>query len=176
MSNSLTPTTFHRHNRPLRTLLLESQVWFCARDMGRLMGWPLNDRTTRKLDADQRRFVTLVDACGEENELMISESGVYTMLVHHYHAENRALRQWITNEVVPCLRDEGIAPDAISPCLSYLQWPGLSVSLLHWRSEPWIRLRDMPKVLTVDERRGHEVALESRASWWRLAVQVLRLG
>jgi prophage antirepressor-like protein len=70
MTNSLRPTTFHRHNRPLRTLLFESQVWFCARDMGRLMGWPLNERTTRKLDADQRRVMTLVDSCGEADELM----------------------------------------------------------------------------------------------------------
>lgn len=174
MSNSLTPTTFHRHNRSLRTLLLESQVWLCARDMGRLMGWPLNDRTTRKLDADQRRFVTLVDACGEENELMISESGVYTMLVHHYHAENRALRQWITNEVVPCLRVEEMAPDSISPCLSFLQWPGLSVSTLNWRSEPWIRLRDLPQVLAREDRRCHVLARVSRIPWWRSAVQAFR--
>jgi hypothetical protein len=75
MPDAITSTTFHRHNRPLRTLLLESQVWFCARDMGRLMGWPLNERTTRKLDADQRRVMTLVDSCGEAEELMVSESG-----------------------------------------------------------------------------------------------------
>jgi prophage antirepressor-like protein len=180
MPNAFTPTTFHRHNRPLRTLLVESQVWFCARDMGRMMGWPLNERTTRKLDPDQRRVMTLTQSIGEEPELMVSESGVYALLVHHYHPENSELRQWITNEVVPCLRDECVAPQACSPCLSFLQWPGVSVSMLHWRSEPWIRLRDMPKVLAVDERegdvRGHVAGRRSQASWWRTAVQVLRLG
>jgi prophage antirepressor-like protein len=172
MIKTLSPTTFHRHNRPLRTLLLESQVWFCARDMGRLMGWPLNERTTRKLDADQRRVMTLVDSCGEADELMVSESGVYAMLVHHHHAENRELRQWITNEVVPCVRDELEPPEACSPCLSFLQWPGLSVSMLHWRSEPWIRLRDMPRVLahSGEADRFHR---ESRHPWWRLAKAFL---
>lgn len=176
MTNSLTPTTFHRHNRPLRTLLLESQVWFCAREMGRLMGWPLNERTTRKLDPDQRRTLTLATPSGEEAELMVSESGVYAMLVHHYHAENRELRQWITNDVVPRLRDERLGSDAGSPCLSFLQWPGLSVSMLHWRSEPWIRLRDMPRMVALDEFRGGDGRPKKRAPWWKLAVQVLRLG
>lgn len=176
MKNPLTPTTFHRHNRPLRTLLLESQVWFCAREMGRLMGWPLNERTTRKLDPDQRRTLTLATGFGDETELMVSESGVYAMLVHHYHAENRELRQWLTNEVVPCLRDECVAPGAGSPCLSFLQWPGLSVSMLHWRSEAWIRLRDMPRVVALDEFRGGESGGNTRSPWWKLAVQALRLG
>jgi prophage antirepressor-like protein len=168
-ANSLAPHHLHRHNRPLRTLLLESQVWFCAKDLGRLVGWPLNERTTRKLDADQRRVVRLVDSCGDEDELMVSESAVYVLLVHHYHVENRGLRQWITHEVVPCLRDEWVAP--CSPCLSFLHWPGLSVSMLQWRSEAWIRLRDMPRVLAVDEARG-----EVRVPWWRSVFRGVRLG
>ncbi|CAM3192642.1 hypothetical protein PSFL111601_11100 [Pseudomonas floridensis] len=36
------PTLFHRHNRPLQALLLKHQPWFSARDLGRLIGWPLN--------------------------------------------------------------------------------------------------------------------------------------
>ncbi|MFJ3481945.1 Bro-N domain-containing protein [Pseudomonas sp. NPDC090202] len=164
MTHTLSPTTFHRHNRPLRTFLLESEAWFCARDMGRLMGWPLNERTTRKLDDDQRRVVTLLDRHGEEEVLAVSESAVYTLIVHHSHAENRALRRWITQEVVPCLRDGLVPPPESQPSLSFLQWPGLSVSLLHWRGEPWIRLRDMPRVVEVEEVRR---VARRRKPWWR---------
>ncbi|RMM38502.1 hypothetical protein ALQ80_02691 [Pseudomonas coronafaciens pv. oryzae] len=58
-----------------------------------MIGWPLNERTLRKLDADQHRMITL-DLHGEaEPELMVSESGAYAIMVHHYHAENRGLRQ-----------------------------------------------------------------------------------
>lgn len=142
-----TPTLFHRRNRPLHAFLFENQPWLCARDLGRLIGWPINERTVRKLDADQHRVMTLEYPPGAASELMVSKSGVYAMLVHHYHAENRGLRQWITNDVVPALRGEATAVDGPSPNLSVLQWPGLSVSLLHWQSEPWIRLRDMPMIL-----------------------------
>lgn len=165
MTPTLRPTTFHRHNRPLRTFLLEAEVWFCARDLGRMMGWPLNERTTRKLDADQRRTVAFLDQHGEAAEmLVVSESAVYALIVHHAHSENRALRRWITHEVVPCLRDESVPPSVFQPCLSFLQWPGLSVSLLHWQSEPWIRLRDMPRVLAEDEVRR----VARRRPWWRV--------
>lgn len=168
-------TTFIRHNRQLRALLLESQVWFCARDFSRLMGWPLNERTTRKLDADQHRVVWLSSHDGPEEALMVSESGIYEMLVHHYHAENRHLRRWITNEVVPCMRD-GVVLNDDAPNLSLLQWPGLSVSLLHWQSEPWIRLRDMPMMLPHPRMQVESGSRRVGRPWWRAAWDGLRLG
>ncbi len=172
----VTPTLFHRHNRPLHALLLENQPWFCARDLGRLIGWPVNERTLRKLDADQHRLITLDYPTGPESELMVSESGLYALLVHHYHAENRGLRQWITNEVVPVLRGEALPFDDRSPSLSLLQWPGLSVSLLHWRSEPWIRLRDMPMMLPHPRMQVESGAQRIGRPWWRVAWDGLRLG
>ena len=60
---------------------------------------------------------------GEEETLVVSESAVYALLTYHYHGENRALRRWITQEVVPCLRHERVPPAACNPCLSFLQWP-----------------------------------------------------
>lgn len=107
---------------------------------------------------------------------MVSESGVYAMLVHHYHAENRGLRQWITNDVVPALRGEAVAADDPSPNLSVLQWPGLSVSLLHWQSEPWIRLRDMPMMLPHSQVQAESGARRGGRPWWQAACERLRLG
>lgn len=161
----LHPTTFIRHNRQLRTLRLESQAWFCARDFGRLMGWPVDERTTRKLDADQRRVVVLSNHYGPEEALMVSESGIYAMLVHHCHAENRDLRRWVTHEVVPCLRERSPLNDDV-PSLSQLQWPELSVCLLNWQAEPWIRLRDMPRLLPLGQL-PVDSARSMRMPWWR---------
>ncbi|OCR23048.1 phage antirepressor protein [Pseudomonas syringae] len=175
-TEALQPTTFLRHNRQLRTLLLESQVWFCARDFSRLMGWPLNERTTRKLDVDQRRVMVLSNHYGPEEELMVSESGIYEMLVHHCHAENRHLRRWVTNEVVPCLRDDRAPGNDGSPSLSVLQWQELSVCLLHWQSEPWIRLRDMPRMLPHGQLCGDSVRGNGRLPWWRAVWRGVGFG
>ena len=36
---------------------------------------------------------------------MVSESGAYALLQRHFpHPENRNLRQWLTQEVIPALR------------------------------------------------------------------------
>ncbi|NVZ63879.1 Bro-N domain-containing protein [Pseudomonas gingeri] len=146
------PTVFPRHNRFLNTLMLSNQAWFCIRDLARLMGRPLDERMTRKLDPDQHRYVSLLKAGLVTRCLMVSESGVYALLIHHYIPENRSLRQWLSNEVVPALRG-GQPPQASNvPSLSTLQWAGMSVRLLHWQDEPWIKWRDMPDLLQPTER------------------------
>lgn len=171
-----TPTLFLRHNRPLRVLLQESQIWFCARDLGRLMGRKLDERTATRLDEDQWRFAVLADHRSAERELMVSESAVYGLLAKHFHAENRGLRWWISNEVVPAVRDGALPLDEARPSLGLLQWPGLSVSLLHWQGEQWLRLRDMPRMLPHGQLRDEAVRRNGRLSRWRAVWQVLRLG
>ncbi|EJM63039.1 prophage antirepressor [Pseudomonas sp. GM49] len=167
MPESLTPTLFTRHNVHLHALLLENQAWFCAHDLGRLMGKHLDERVTRKLDADQRQLM-LVDLYGAAKErLMVSESGMYALLIYHYCPENRLLREWLTHQVVPALRDARPSRMVERPTLSVLDWPQMSLGMLHWQNEPWIRLRDMPCVLADDP-------FNRRESWWRKASRVMR--
>ncbi|MFB3305870.1 Bro-N domain-containing protein [Pseudomonas sp. AMR01] len=162
---------FTRHSLQLHALLIENQAWFCARDLGRLMGTYLDERTTRKLDEDQRQSLRLLFHGQPEEMLMISESGAYALLVYHYAPENRLLRSWITHEVIPTLRDE-CQPRAVErPLLSMLDWPQMSLNLLHWQDEGWIRLRDMPYLLVNRTYRNKAV----RASWWKKLTQGFRM-
>ncbi|WP_242443066.1 phage antirepressor [Pseudomonas sp. LFM046] len=70
---------------------------------GRLLGVSANVRLNDGLDADQWRTGLL--KCGRglvEEEMMISESGSYDLLLRRfYHPENRNLRRWLTHEVIP---------------------------------------------------------------------------
>jgi len=167
MSDPLVSTLFTRHDIYLHALLVENQAWFCAHDLGRLMGKFLDERMSRKLDADQRQMM-LVDAHGTaEERLMISESGVYALLVYHYCPEYRLLREWLTHQVIPALRDARPSRAVERPTLSVLDWPKMSLCMLHWQDEPWIRLRDMPCVLADDP-------FNHRGSWWRKVSRVLR--
>lgn len=164
------PTIFTRYNLPLHALLLENQPWFCARDIGRLMGVHLSDRMVSKLDKDQRRICWIEYFRKPEEQLMLSESGVYALLVYHYVPENRLLREWLTHQVVPALRDAETSEDLDRPMLSVLNWPEMSLSLLHWQDEGWIRLRDMPYWLNDQTQRQATMA----KPWWRKVAQVFR--
>ncbi|NNA58744.1 Bro-N domain-containing protein [Pseudomonas koreensis] len=138
--------SFIRHHIQLRATLQHAEAWFCARDIGRLMGLEINARQVLKLDEDQRRTMHLSGDDGAQKTLMLSESGVYAMLVYHYSPENRHLRRWLTHEVVPMLRQNSKSvPD---PHLRLIMCAGETLRLLHWRNEPWIRMRDMPYLLT----------------------------
>lgn len=109
----LIPTRFKRHNRTLAAVLLGNQVWFSAKDLGRLMGVGLEERQLLKLDPDQYCEAWLGPGVVRQwrKHTMVSESGAFALLVHHYIPENRALRQWLTHEVIATLR--GHAPLAM---------------------------------------------------------------
>ncbi|WP_440973170.1 BRO-N domain-containing protein [Pseudomonas koreensis] len=170
MSDPLPVIVFSRHNLSLHALLLENQPWFSARDVGRLMGFHLNDRVVNKLDSDQRRVMWIEYFREPAQHLMLSESGVYALLVYHYVPGNRLLREWLTNEVVPTLRDAADSGDSNRPMLSLLDWPEMSLSLLHWQDEGWIRLRDMPYLL--NDQNPRRASLEK--PWWRRVTQVFQ--
>jgi prophage antirepressor-like protein len=122
------------------------------------MGLHLDERKVSKLDEDQRQTLEIRYHGQPENMLMLSESGVYALLVYHYTPGHRLLREWLTHQVVPTLRDEHQSMSADRPMLSLLDWPEMSLSLLHWQDEGWIRLRDMPYLLLNRTRRRAPVS------------------
>lgn len=171
METVLEPLVFKRHKLHLHALLLERQAWFCARDLGRLMGVYLEDRLTRKLDADQRCTLRL-RYYGEAKEVcMVSESAAYALLVHHHHPANSQLRQWLTHQVMPFLYEAPAHSRHNSPTPARLAWQGGELSVLQWQNEPWIRLRDMPNLLP-----GREALHIKAGSWWATARRLARLG
>lgn len=153
MDSFNTPTLFTRHNRPLHTLWLESQAWFCAHELGRLSGhfYGKYQETT-----------------------MVSESGAYTLLAHHHVPENRHFRWWLTHEVVAVLRDRQADGVEDVPRLGRMCWPGgRSATLLYWQSEPWVRMRDMPVVLAGEMQQLPPVE-KPKLSWRECAQRALR--
>lgn len=172
MTDLHSPTLFTRHNRHLHTLWLESQVWFCAHELGRMTGRFFDEHCTRKLDPDQYRTVQLLRYGQYQETIMVSESGAYTLLAHHHIPENRHLRRWLTHEVVAVLRDGQMNGDE-APRLGQICWPGgRTATLLYWQSEPWMRMRDMPVVLAGDEA---GVTVKRRMSWKECAQRALGL-
>ncbi|MDH1261837.1 MULTISPECIES: BRO-N domain-containing protein [unclassified Pseudomonas] len=149
----LTPTVFTRHKRQLRAVLLEDQCWFCAHDLGRLTGFAqLAERVTRNLDDDQHRQAWVRDGNGDYvDELLLSESAVYATLVHFFHPENRCIRQWLTQHVIPTLRDQHrTAPD--QPRRETLHGPTQSLTLLRWQGVLWVPYRQWPELSASAER------------------------
>jgi prophage antirepressor-like protein len=165
----LIPHVFTRHKLNLHALLLKNQPWFSARDLGRLLRLFLDERAVRKLDPDQHQSAQILIHGVIEDTLLISESGVYALLVYHYCPEYRALREWLTHDVVPALRDAQQPSRNERPILSLLKWPEMSLSLLHWNNQPWIRLQDVPHM----PAKGERPQRAANAPWWKRASRIL---
>lgn len=162
MDPLLEPQVFTRHTLRLHALLIDSQPWLCLRDLGRLMNLFFDDRIARKLAPDQRRYVTL-NRYGEAQEtLMVSESGMYALLVHHGHAVHQPLRKWLNYSVLPRLREAHGREQHDRPTPGVLEWQTGELSVMHWQNERWIRLRDMPCLLP-----GREALEGGRGGWWQ---------
>ncbi|WP_280290143.1 BRO family protein [Pseudomonas sp. BN417] len=144
----LIPARFVRHKRLLRAVLLDEEPWFAAGDLARLINHPpLPERVQRNLDEDQMQRAWMRNGHGDfEQELLISESGVYAVLILYYHPENRGIRQWITQHVIPRLRQEERF-DATGPYREVIRWQDRDIEVLHWQGKAWLHLRDCPNLL-----------------------------
>ncbi|RMR60321.1 BRO domain-containing protein [Pseudomonas syringae pv. actinidiae] len=143
------PTLFLRHRRMLRAVVMHAEAWFPLEDIARLMGKRLDERNTRKLDADQRRTAWLLTHGEWQKCLLISESAVFALLIHHYIPENRALRRWLTQDVLPALSARAFDINNDGPTHCQMQWQGTTLGTLQWRGDIWVKLRDMPEIVQV---------------------------
>jgi prophage antirepressor-like protein len=171
METPFEPLRFTHQKRHLHALIIEQQAWFCARDLGRLMGLYLENRLVRKLDPDQRCTLNLHYYGETQKMLMISESAAYALLVHHHHPANSQLRQWITYQVMPTLNAASSLARHNSPTPARLEWQGGEMNVMHWQNEPWIRLRDMPNLLP-----GREAFHTKAGVFWTSAKRLIRPG
>lgn len=143
------PTTFYRHKRRLRALLIEGQPWFVVHDLAKLMHTFLEERVGKNLDADQVRRVTILGEYEPAEAVeLVSESGLYASLIYFYHPENRCIRQWITQTVVPSLRADGQTPDE-QPRRRLLRWERQQLSVLDWQGQVWVPLPELPQALSL---------------------------
>lgn len=151
-----TPTIFTRFNLPLRAVLIDDEPWFAACDFCRLIGHRHPERVVRRVDEDQRQDALLSLGEGADSVTLISESGAYRAIYHFQHPENRHLRQWLTRDVIPALRDEA-ATAAWKPTHTLMSFEGARLLLLQWRGDLWVRLQEIPHFSQVPDdapRRG----------------------
>ncbi|SDH71829.1 BRO-N domain-containing protein [Pseudomonas panipatensis] len=163
MHDAHTPTHFLRFNLPLRALLIDDQPWFVASDFCRLIGHRHPERIGRALDDDQRALVRLREGEGESPVEVLSESGAYAVFYRYRHPENRHLRRWLTQEVIPSLRGLAQADDG-KPRRVLLAWEGTRVSLLEWQGGLWVPLEQLPRFSAQDASLRQRGSVLAR--WW----------
>jgi prophage antirepressor-like protein len=111
MSAEIIPFDFEE--QAVRVIMRGEEPWFVAADVCRVLDIKNPSDATSRLDDDERDTVNLntlgltEGIRGNPNATVISESGLYALVVRSDKPEAKRFRKWITAEVLPAIRRTG---------------------------------------------------------------------
>ena len=98
---------FHFKGRQVRTIQLDSEPWFVAADVCDVLGLSNPSQALSYLDRDERRLITNEAWRTNGNMAIVSEPGLYSLVLRSRRPEAKGFRRWIAHEVIPALRQTG---------------------------------------------------------------------
>lgn len=103
---------FRFEAREVRTLLIDDQPWFVAADVASALQYLTAKDMARNLDDDEKGRQILPTLGGDQEMLVINESGLYSAILRSRKAEAKRFKRWVTAEVLPAIRKQGRYEDA----------------------------------------------------------------
>ena len=107
MSNEIQQFDFE--GAALRTLTAENgEPWFVAKDVCDVLELSNVGQALARLDDDEKSSITLNDGTpGNPNKAIVSESGLYALVLASRKPEAHEFKRWVTHEVLPQIRRTG---------------------------------------------------------------------
>ena len=108
---------FNYGESPVRTIKIDGQVWWVAKDVCDVLGY-VNSRDVlaKHLDDDERSTVAIHDGTslkgGNPNMNIINESGLYCLILRSNMPEAKKFRRWVTEIVLPQVMRDGLPETA----------------------------------------------------------------
>lgn len=94
-------------NVNIRMEEISNQPWFIAKDVCTALELSEVSNTVKRLDDDEK-LARIVFVSGQGREMwFINESGLYNLIFQSRKPNARAFRKWVTNEVLPKIRQTG---------------------------------------------------------------------
>lgn len=99
--------TFNFNMMPVRVINVDGQPWFVAVDVALILGYRSSPDATRLLDEDEKGTQIVPTPGGAQELTIISESGLYNLILRSRKDEAKPFRKWVTAEVLPAIRQTG---------------------------------------------------------------------
>ncbi|WP_417283708.1 Bro-N domain-containing protein [Comamonas sp.] len=101
----ITPFNFGAHT--VRVVTHNDQPWFVATDVANTLGYRSAPDASRHLDDDEKGTQIVRTPGGDQKLTIISESGLYALVLRSRKPEARKFAKWVTSEVLPSIRQTG---------------------------------------------------------------------
>ncbi len=99
---------FNFQSNEIRTILKDNEPWFVAKDICDVLGLGNITEALRNLDDDELTSEILKSGNQGREMKLVSESGLYALVIRSNKPNARKFRKWITSEVLPNIRKSGI--------------------------------------------------------------------
>jgi anti-repressor protein len=116
----ITPFTFPTTGQTVRTVVIDDEPWWIAKDVCNVLGYEHTPSAIRRLDDDEySQFTPNVRPAdsGPPTRPMtiVNESGLYSLILWSAKPEAKPFRRWVTHELLPAVRKTGAYSVAPAP-------------------------------------------------------------
>ena len=91
----------------VRVIMRCADPWFVAKDACDCLEITNVSQACQTLDDDEKGIYKVDTLGGSQDMMLISESGLYTLIMRSNKPEAKVFRKWVTSEVLPSIRKTG---------------------------------------------------------------------
>lgn len=111
----------------VRVVERNGEPWFVAKDVCECLELTNTSQTLSYLDDDEKGIISNDTPGGKQEMLIISEPGLYSLILRSRKPEAKAFKRWIVHEVIPAIRKHGryavsSIPDFTDPVEAARAW------------------------------------------------------
>ena len=107
MENSPLALFEHEKFGSLRVVERKVQPWFVAKDVCDILELGNSRSSLALLDEDEKDVHSMDTPGGKQEMTIISEQGLYSLILRSRKPEAKAFKRWVTHEVIPSIRKTG---------------------------------------------------------------------
>jgi anti-repressor protein len=111
--NAIIP--FCYEDQAFRVIEHEGEPWFVAADVSRVLKIKNSRDAVARLDEDEKGVVTTDTLGGNQEVVIVNESGLYSLILTSRKPEAKRFKKWVTSEVLPSIRRTGSYGQAQKP-------------------------------------------------------------
>jgi prophage antirepressor-like protein len=107
----LLPQIFDFQSARVRVVIQDGEPWFVAKDVCNILDLEQISRVMDRLDDDERGLLKVTHPQNPDKLLevnVVTESGLYQLVIASNKPEAKSFKRWITHEVIPAIRKSGL--------------------------------------------------------------------
>lgn len=100
---------FNFNGNQVRTVLIDNEPYFVGKDVAKILGYAnTRDALSKHVDTEDKNSVVIRDGNkGNPNQVVINESGLYSLILSSKLPAAKEFKLWVTKEVLPSIRKNG---------------------------------------------------------------------